>query len=204
MMRGVVVPVLVATSIVAAGTGAKAAPAGPCRGESLGGRRVDALVVGSRSHEFTKMIFGVTSSPEGSVNGQLILHRGPARETVTSWCRLWVGGEGRGEVSHGDVVHILGEATFSDGSRQYVRVDVSPEGRVRVRARAVTGDDLGDDHGDDHSGGHDSGHVSVAATGDDGHDDAVHGGWRSLTGEGWISATRARIGTTGGRTPWPR
>lgn len=204
MMRRAIVPVLVATSIVAAGTGAHAAPAGPCRGESLGGRRVDALVVGARSHEFTKMIFGVTTSPEGSVGGQLILHRGPARLTVTSWCRLWVGGEGRVEESHADVVHILGEATFADGSTQYVRVDVSPEGRVRVRARAVTGGDHGDDHGDDHSGGHDSGHVSLATTGDDGHDDSVHGGWHSLTGEGWLSATRARIGTTGGRTPWPR
>lgn len=196
MMRRAIVPVLVATSIVATGTDARAVPAGPCRGESLGGRRVDALVVGARSHESTKMIFGVTSSPEGSVGGHLILHRGPARLTVTSWCRLWVGGEGRGQESHGDVVHVLGEVTLADGSRNYVRVDVSPEGRVRVRVRAFAGDD--------HGGGHDGGHVSVAVSGDDGHDDTVHGGWRSLTGEGWLSATRARIGTTGGRSQWIR
>lgn len=190
MMRRAIVPVLVAAAIVATSTEGVGAKGGPCSGESLGGRRVDAMLVGKPSVQSTKLIVHLATTPDGAVSGTLILGRGTERLEVTSWCRLWEGGEG--ESAHSDVVHAIGEATFSDGIRRYVRVDVtgSEGGRVRVRTKNISG------------GGHDSGHSSTSETTE--HDDSGHGGWTALTGKGWLPLTRARIGSTEGRTPWTR
>ena len=190
MTRNALASVLVAAAIVATSTEGVGAAGGPCMGESLGGRRVDALLVGKPSTRSTKLVVHLATTSGGDVSGTLVLGRGEHPLEVTSWCRLWEGGEG--ESSHGDVTHAIGEAVFPDGVRRYVRVDVtaSEGGRARVRTKSISG------------GGHESGHSSAGETTE--HGDSGHGGWTSLTGEGWLSLTRARIGSTGGRTPWIR
>jgi hypothetical protein len=76
-------------------------------------------------------------------------------------------------------VHAIGVRTLPDGARELVRIDVSTgEGlRARVRTRPES---------------HESGHGSVAE----------HAGWQTVTGEGWLTPTRARVGSTGDRTRW--
>lgn len=182
--------VLVAAAIVATSTEGVGAKGGPCAGESLGGRRVDALLVGKPSTRSTKLVVHLFTTSDGAVSGSLVLGRGAERLEVTTWCRLWEGGEGEG--SHSDVTHAIGEAMFPDGVRRYVRVDVtgSEGGRARVRTRNMSG------------GGHESGHSSTIDASED--DDSAHGGWTSMTGEGWLTLTRARIGMTEGRSTWIR
>jgi hypothetical protein len=76
-------------------------------------------------------------------------------------------------------VHAIGVRTLPDGARELVRIDVSTDEGVKARVR--TRPEL-------HESGHESG--------------ADHAGWQTVTGEGWLAPTRARIGATGERTRW--
>lgn len=190
MTRHALASLVVAAAIVGTSSEGVGAKGGPCSGESLGGRRVDALLVGKPSTRSTKLVVHLSTTPDGTVSGSLVLGRGAERLEVTTWCRLWQGGEG--ESSHSDVTHAIGEAMFPDGVSRYVRVDVtdSEGGRARVRTRNMSG------------GGHESDHSATSDASE--HDDSAHGGWTSITGEGWLALTRARIGMTEGRKPWIR
>lgn len=183
--------VFVATAAVATSTAnvGAAGEGGPCRGRTVASRRVDALLVGGRSGNSTKLIVHLSTTSEGMVGGTLVLGRGSSRLEVTTWCRLWEGSEGDGD--HGDMAHAIGEAVFPDGVKRYVRVDVASDsgGRARIRTKAMSG------------GGHDGGHSTDGHQASE-HDDEGHGGWQSLTGEGWLSLTKARIGSTQERVKW--
>lgn len=76
-------------------------------------------------------------------------------------------------------VHAIGVRTLPDGARELVRIDVSTDEGVKARVRTRP---------ESHETGHESG--------------LDHAGWRTVTGEEWLTPTRARIGATGERTRW--
>lgn len=158
--------------IVAGPTGSAHAEhvGGPCNGQSLPLRRIEAHIVGRESRLAPKVVVHVESDESGAVVGKLILERGTERVSVVDWCRVWAGGE-EGESSHSGVLHLLGTAVARNGSQRLIRVDVMPNegGKIRVRSRSVVADT----------------HVD---SGQDGH------GWISLTGEGWLALSRLRLG----------
>lgn len=144
---------------------------GPCGGASAPSRTVLAHVVGKQARATTKVIAHFESDSNGDVVGELIMGRGPFRLEVATWCRMWVG-EKLSE--HAGVVHVLGTATTVDGAKKLIQVDLLPSegGRVRVRERKL------------------SQHGPI------GLDEEEHGGWVSLTGEGWLPVTHYRVSAT--------
>lgn len=144
---------------------------GPCGGASAPSQSVLAHVVGKQARATTKVIAHFESDSNGDVAGELIVGRGASHLEVTSWCRMWIGGR---LPEHVGVVHILGTSTSADGGKKLVQVDLLPSegGRVRVRARNL------------------SQHESISS------DEEEHGGWVSLTGEGWLPVTRYRIASS--------
>lgn len=144
---------------------------GPCGGASAPSQSVLAHVVGKQARATTKVIAHFESDAHGEVVGELIVGRGPAHLEVTTWCRIWVGGK---LPEHVGVVHILGTSTTVNGANKLVQVDLLPSegGRVRVRERKL------------------SQHESIGA------DEEEHGGWVSVTGEGWLPVTRYKVSTT--------
>ena len=123
-------------------------------------------------HPFRKVVATVRTTRDGTVGGMLKIDRGGSRILVSEWCRLWTGAETGGTVS---MVHALGMWVDPAGRQMLVRLDVQNEegGRLRVRTRpAVHGESM---HADS-SGVHDDSH------------DGGHGGWTSLTGNGWMAA----------------
>lgn len=148
---------------------------GPCEGASAPSHAIAAHVVGREAQRTIKVIAHFESDQNGQVMGELIVGQGAKRIEVTNWCRMWVGGK---NTEDSGVVHVLGTSVDALGRETYVQVDMrsSEGGRVRVRTRAMS------QHDDDHH--------AVAA-------EEEHGGWKSLTGEGWLSATQIRIRQTG-------
>lgn len=146
---------------------------GLCGGASAPSHQVHAHVVGANARNATKVIAHFESDTNGVVRGALIVGQGNLRLEVTSWCRMWSGGKGGHDAG---VFHILGTTFDREGHEMFVQVDVrrSEGGRLRVRTRATS-------QHDDHS--------SVVI-------DEDHGGWQTLTGEGWLSASRLRIRQT--------
>ncbi len=146
---------------------------GPCRGASAPLQSVLAHVVGRQARQSIKVVAHLESDVEGVVSGELKVGQGTQELVVTEWCRLWAGGSGAGAGGEDEagVVHVLGAAMDTSGNEKLVRVDVNPEegGRVRVRTRLLA---------------HDGSRTEPADE---------HGGWVSLTGEGWLNATRVRI-----------
>lgn len=173
---------LIAGALVFAGSpGVSAAESGPCRGASAPLHTVQVHVVGRQAQRETgiKVVADLASDELGRVSGELVAGRGRQRLEVLSWCRLWSGGRGSGETE--SVLHVLGLAADASGDDRLVRLDLKPpeaefdgSWKVRVRVRPVD---------DEHA------HSSLATASDE-HDD---GGWQSLTGEGWLAATRVRV-----------
>lgn len=161
---------------------------GPCGGASAPSQGIQVHVVGRQARASTKVIGHFESDSTGGVTGELIVGSGADRIEVRRFCRIWIGGQ---RDPDGDVVHVLGLIDDPDRGETYVRLDLrGADGVVRVRSRPVghgpvssersmAGEEL--DHGDDHGDEH----------GDD-HGDEHGGGWSSLTGEGWLNATRIR------------
>ena len=145
---------------------------GPCEGASAPSQKVQVHVVGKQSRQTMKVIGNFESDVDGKLIGGLIVGQGALKLEVTNWCRIWIGEKMSSEPS--SVTHILGIATQSDGQEIYVRVDMRADegGKVRVRTRATAG--------------HDS-HVGETEV------DNEHGGWKSVTGEGWLSVSRLRL-----------
>lgn len=142
---------------------------GPCGGASAPSLQVLAHVVGKSAKSTTKVIAHFESDIVGRVTGELAVGRGVARVEATSWCRLWSGGKTEEESG---VIHVLGTTTSADGVDMFLQVDIrsTDGGRIRVRTRRISG------HSEEHSATDDS-----------------HGGWVSLTGEGWLRLTRLRV-----------
>ncbi len=169
----------VAGVVMVATTGVASAEhiSGPCGGASAPSHQVLAHVVGRQAQKTTKVVALVESDNDGRVSGELVVGRGPSQVLVNEWCRIWSGGSSSAEDS--GVVHVLGTVTRPDGREAYVQLDIRPNegGRIRVRTRPVTG-----------HGGHSSSAGESVSEIEEGH-----GGWVSLTGEGWIPVTRVRI-----------
>lgn len=153
---------------------------GPCGGASAPSQGIQVHVVGRQARASTKVIGHFESDSTGGVTGELIVGSGADRVEVRRFCRIWIGGQ---RDPDGVVVHVLGLIGDPHLGETYVRLDLrGADGVVRVRSRPVGHGsaspersmadeelDHGDDHGDDHGGG-----------------------WSSLTGEGWLNATRVR------------
>ena len=176
------VSAVVGVMVFSAASHVSSAELGPCRGASSPLHTVLVHVVGRQAQRETgiKVVGDLASDELGRVSGELVVGRGRQRLEVLSWCRLWSGGRENGETA--GVLHVLGVAADGSGGDQLVRLDLkSPEGdsngpwKVRVRVRPV--------QDDEHA------HSSLATSTDE-HDD---GGWESLTGEGWLAATRVRV-----------
>lgn len=145
---------------------------GPCEGASAPSHAIAAHVVGREAQRSVKVIAHFESDSNRQVMGELIVGQGSKRIEVTNWCRMWVGGKNAEE---SDVVHVLGTSVDSLGREMYVQVDMrsSEGGRIRVRTRAISQ--------------HDDNHQMTSVVEDE------HGGWKSLTGEGWLSLSRFRV-----------
>lgn len=149
---------------------------GPCGGATAPSHVIAAHVVGREAQRTIKVIAHFESDQNGQVMGELIVGQGTKRIEVTNWCRMWVGGK---NAEDNGVVHVLGTSVDAHGGETYVQVDVrtSEGGRVRVRTRAKS------QHDDDHQ---------VASA-----EEEEHGGWKSLTGEGWLYVSRVRVRQAG-------
>lgn len=145
---------------------------GPCEGASAPSHKVQVHVVGKQAQQSIKVIGEFESDIRGAVTGELIVGRGKNQLIVTHWCRVWTSKETSS--GHSSVTHLLGVTTSADSREMYARVDLRSEegGKVRVRVRDKAG--------------HDSHDVEVL-------EEDQHGGWESVTGEGWLSVTRLRI-----------
>ena len=153
---------------------------GPCGGASAPSHAITAHVVGREAQRTLKVIAHFDSDQNGKVIGELIVGQGVKRIEVTNWCRIWVGGK---NAEDSGVIHVLGTSFDTIGRETYVQVDVrsSEGGRMRVRTRAMS------QHDDEHQ-------VAPSA-------EEEHGGWKSLTGEGWLTTTRLRVRTMGSPIP---
>lgn len=145
---------------------------GPCGGASAPSQKVQVHVVGKQARQTVKVIGHFESDVDGDVIGGLIVGQGALQLEVTNWCRIWTSEKTSSGLD--SVTHIVGTKTDADGREVFVRVDVRTDegGKVRVRTRATSG--------------HDS-HVEASEA------DEEHGGWKSVTGEGWVSVTRLRL-----------
>lgn len=145
---------------------------GPCGGASAPSQKVQVHVVGKQARQNVKVIGNFESDVDGDVIGGLIVGQGGLQLEVTNWCRIWTSETTASGLD--SVTHMVGTKTDVDGREIFVRVDVRTDegGKVRVRTRATSG--------------HDS-HVEATEA------DEEHGGWKSVTGEGWISVTRLRV-----------
>lgn len=151
---------------------------GPCGGASAPSQVLQAHVVGQKAKGTLKVVAHFESDSYGDVQGELILGQREQRIEVTNWCRIWIGGK---NAEDSGVIHVLGTSVDTIGREIYVQVDVrsSEGGRIRVRTRVLS----------QHT-------ADIAAA-----DEEEHGGWKSLTGEGWLTTTRLRVHTMGNPIP---
>lgn len=164
---------LAAHLAVSATTVAAQGDGSPCRGKSLSLHRLQAQRVGVSTRGSSKVILNVETNEQGIPIGTLVFNRGPERFEITEWCRLWMSDE---EIESTTSAHVMGYWTSPHGVRHLMRVDirVSDTPEFRFRSRPLEHQSAGDEHS----------------------------GWTSLSGEGWLTLTRARNGSVGTQLKW--
>ena len=143
---------------------------GPCGGASAPPLQVHVHVVGKQSQASMKLIGHFELDEDGLIIGELVVGQGKRQIRVTSWCRIWISNS---VSKHSSATHVLGVSTMPDGREMLIRVDLRDEdgGKVRVRVRSISGSN------------------SHSTQVDEDSDE----GWKSVTGEGWLSTTRLQV-----------